>query len=199
MLLRKASLVQLYPRFNFKLIFIDINIPKHKRLIIFEQRVKLNQNTIYMCFCFVESIWKSLKVPCWLSSYLELKCSFCFSFVVNNWQWQWQWHLVVVLKPPTSGHNIVGQQPPTLVDVTYCVQLHTLLLYAVACCLEFLQQFSHHCSQHGRNNSQHSRANSLGSCCLRLHVAWLFRQCFPQKHPSVHPFTILTCNNSLVH
>ena len=32
-----------------------------------------------------------------------------------------------ILKPRVNGHNIVGQQFPTLLDVTCCVRLHTLL------------------------------------------------------------------------
>ena len=36
----------------------------------------------------------------------------------------------------------------------------------------------------------------VASVCTYLDF---FRQCVPQKHLSVHSFTILTCNNSLVH
>ena len=35
---------------------------------------------------------------------------------------------------------------------------------------ELLHPFAHHC-QHARNNSQHCRANNVGSCCVRLHAA----------------------------
>ena len=35
------------------------------------------------------------------------------------------------IKPRANGHNIVGQQLPTLLDVTCCVRLHV-----VACCWE---------------------------------------------------------------
>ena len=38
------------------------------------------------------------------------------------------------LKPRAKGRNIVDQQYPTLLDVTCCVCLHTLL--KVACCLK---------------------------------------------------------------
>jgi len=38
-----------------------------------------------------------------------------------------------------NGRKIVGQQLPTLVDVTYCVRLHTLL-HVVACCWELLRK-----------------------------------------------------------
>ena len=37
-------------------------------------------------------------------------------------------------------------------------------------CLEPLHPFAHHC-QHGCNNCQHSKANNVGSCCVRLRVA----------------------------
>ena len=38
-----------------------------------------------------------------------------------------------------NRHNIVGQQLPTLLDVTCCVRLHTLLLMRVvgSCCAKF--------------------------------------------------------------
>ena len=42
--------------------------------------------------------------------------------------------LIGFLKPHANGRNIVGQQLPTLLDVTCCVRLHTLL-HVVGCCL----------------------------------------------------------------
>ena len=42
--------------------------------------------------------------------------------------------LIGFLKPRANGRNIVGQQLPTLLDVTCCVRLHTLL-HVVGCCL----------------------------------------------------------------
>ena len=44
-----------------------------------------------------------------------------------------------------NGRNIVGQQLPTLLDVTCCVRLY--------------------------NNSQHCWRNNVGICCVRLHAA----------------------------
>jgi len=41
------------------------------------------------------------------------------------------------LKPRTNGRNIVGQQLPTLLDVTCCVRLHTLLHVLGCCCAKF--------------------------------------------------------------
>ena len=38
------------------------------------------------------------------------------------------------VKPRANGPNIVGQQLSTLLDVTCCVRLHTLLHWSVACC-----------------------------------------------------------------
>ena len=40
-------------------------------------------------------------------------------------------------KPHANGRNIVGQQLPTLLDVTCCVRLHTLL-HVGECCWELL-------------------------------------------------------------
>ena len=39
------------------------------------------------------------------------------------------------VKPRANGRNIVGQQLPTLLDVTCCVRLHTLLHVVECCCL----------------------------------------------------------------
>ena len=41
------------------------------------------------------------------------------------------------LKPRANGRNIVDQQLPTLLDVTCCVRLHTLLHVAGCCCAKF--------------------------------------------------------------
>ena len=45
------------------------------------------------------------------------------------------------LRLRANGHNIVGQQLPTLLDVTCCVCLHTLL-HVVGCCCETGHTFS---------------------------------------------------------
>ena len=44
---------------------------------------------------------------------------------------------LVLIKPRTNGRNIVGQQLPTLLDVTCCVCLHTLLHFVGCCCAKF--------------------------------------------------------------
>ena len=36
---------------------------------------------------------------------------------------------------------------------------------------ELFRPFAHHC-QHGRSNFQHGWPNNVGSCCVRLHVAF---------------------------
>ena len=41
------------------------------------------------------------------------------------------------LKPRVNGRNIVGQQLPTLVDVTCCVRFHTVLHVVRCCCAQF--------------------------------------------------------------
>ena len=47
--------------------------------------------------------------------------------------------LSVRIKPRANGRNIVGQQLPTLLDVTCCVRLHTLL-HVVGCCCVLLRK-----------------------------------------------------------
>ena len=41
------------------------------------------------------------------------------------------------IKPRANGPNIVGQQLLTLLDVTCCVRLHTLLHVVGCCCVEY--------------------------------------------------------------
>ena len=41
------------------------------------------------------------------------------------------------VKPRANGGNIVGQQLPTLLDVTCCVRLYTLLPVVGCCCAKF--------------------------------------------------------------
>ena len=45
--------------------------------------------------------------------------------------------LVPRVKPRANGGNIVGQQLPTLLDVTCCIRLHTLLHVVGCCCAKF--------------------------------------------------------------
>ena len=47
----------------------------------------------------------------------------------------------VSLKPRANKCNIVGQQLPTLLDVTCCVRLY-ILLHVVGCCWELLCSFA---------------------------------------------------------
>ena len=41
------------------------------------------------------------------------------------------------MKPRANGRNIVGQQLPTLLDVTCCFRLHALLHVVACCCAKF--------------------------------------------------------------
>ena len=63
-----------------------------------------------------------------------------------------------ILKPRANGHNIVGRQLPTLLDVTCCARLH-ILLHVVACCWELLRKVWNRSNFQlrtiGRSNSQH--------------------------------------------
>ena len=45
--------------------------------------------------------------------------------------------IVSLVKPRANGRNIVDQQLPTLLDVTCCVRLHTLLHVVGCCCAKF--------------------------------------------------------------
>ena len=93
------------------------------------------------------------------------------------------------------------QTDATLLDITCCVCLHTLLRVVESCCAKFEtdRTFSHvqtdattpdpglptslgqkcwellrpfaHYCQHGRNNSHYCWPNNVGSCCVRLHIA----------------------------
>ena len=44
-----------------------------------------------------------------------------------------------ILKASANGRNIVGQQLPTLLDITCCIRLHTLL-HVVGCCYVLLRK-----------------------------------------------------------
>ena len=75
-------------------------------------------------------------------------------------------HLEVTsFKPRANGCNIVGQQLPTLLDVTCCVRLHTQCIVG-SCCIRL----------HTTANKQATIpnivcANNVGNCCVRLHAA----------------------------
>ena len=76
-------------------------------------------------------------------------------------------------KPRANRHTIVGQQLPTLLDVTCCVRLHTTANKDATTPKTVgptLLGIEHHC-QKGHNNSQHCWSNIVESCCVLLHVA----------------------------
>ena len=82
---------------------------------------------------------------------------------------------LVLIKPRTNGRNIVGQQLPTLLDVTCCVCLHTLL-HVVGCCCVLSRKVWNR-SNFSANNSQqfllirlHSSSNTVGA--THAHYAW---------------------------
>ena len=72
------------------------------------------------------------------------------------------------------AHKAQRKTDATLLDVTCCVRLHTLLL-VVACCWELLRKVCNRSNVWLRanepNNSQNCWANNVGNCCVRLHVA----------------------------
>ena len=76
------------------------------------------------------------------------------------------------VKPHANGRNIVGQQLPSLLDVTCCVRLYTLLHVVGCCCAksETGQTFSY-------AQTDATTPNNVGSC-------------FPTVlHPFAHGFT----------
>ena len=75
-----------------------------------------------------------------------------------------------IVKPRANGRNIVGQQLPTLLDVTCCVRLHTLLHVVGSCCakLDTGQSFSRLQTD---ATLWLTTLAIVGSCCVRLHVA----------------------------
>ena len=78
------------------------------------------------------------------------------------------------LKPCANGRKVVGQQLPTLLDVTCCVRLHTLL-HVVGCCCVLLPKVWNR-SNFSANNSQHffcsviakAKRNNVGYVCTAL-------------------------------
>ena len=74
------------------------------------------------------------------------------------------------LKHRANGRNIVGQQLPTLLYVTRCVRLYTLLHVVGCCCVLFEtgRAFSYVQCTNGLNHLQQcweSLANSVASVC----------------------------------
>ena len=65
------------------------------------------------------------------------------SFVPINLHscWPREWKRSITVRPRANGRNIVGQQLPTLLDVTCCVRLH-MLLHVVAPSLKPVKHFS---------------------------------------------------------
>ena len=78
------------------------------------------------------------------------------------------------IKPRANGRNIVGQQLPTLLDVTCSIRLQTLL-HVVGCCCLLLHKVWNR-SNFSANNSQHffcsmiaeALRNNVGSVCTAL-------------------------------
>ena len=106
----------------------------------------------------------------------------------------------VCLKPRENGRNIVGQQLPTLLDVTCCVRLHTLL-DVVAQSLKPVKLFSQQLPtfllfRDRRSVAQqcwirlYSSSNIVGA--THAHCAWLTKTygLYP-SHDALHVPTLL--------
>ena len=70
--------------------------------------------------------------------------------------------------PHANGCNIVGQQLPTLLDVTCCVHLHTLLHVVACCCMLLCRVWNQ--SNFSANNSQHFFCSVIAT---HAHYAWI--------------------------
>ena len=75
-------------------------------------------------------------------------------------------------KARSNRRNIAGQQLPTLLDVTCCVRLHTLLQIVGCCCVLLHKVWNQ--SNFSANNSQHffcspDRRSVAQRCWIRLH------------------------------
>ena len=73
-----------------------------------------------------------------------------------------------------KGRNIVGQQLPTLLDVTCCVCLHSLL-HLVACCWELLRKVWNRSNFKLCANGLNSLANNAATVCTKLKNEISFR------------------------
>ena len=100
-----------------------------------------------------------------------------------------EWTKKQSFKPRANGSNSVGQQLPTLFNVTCCVCLYTLL-HVVACCWELLRKVwnrsNFYLRANGRNNSQHCWPTMLGvvaSVCTQLYkVTYLAKRSVKLNH-----------------
>ena len=85
------------------------------------------------------------------------------------------------LKPHANGHNIVGQQPATLLGPTCCVHLHgttTMLVLLGTCCLQFETGQTFRPMQTDPtllvNITQHCWAQHVASVCMEPQQCWYF-------------------------
>ena len=107
-----------------------------------------------------------------LISYLYIQVSYTITCYQNKQSTLYRHQIVPVnrgkyllhrVKPRVNGHNIVGQQLSTLLDVTCCVCLHILLHVVGTCCTMFenSQTFSY----------MQMDATLLDvTCCVCLHI-----------------------------
>ena len=141
---------------------LDLSVCFQQCFFIIQRRVilKKNRDSISVRYTDACCFWlKSLGIHCLY--YTQL----CVCFYLK----------LVLIKPRTNGHNIVGQQLPTLLDVTCCVRLHSLL-HVVGCCCVLLRKVWNR-SNFSANNSQqfllirlHSSSNTVGA--THTHYAW---------------------------
>ena len=125
----------------------SITISKH--FIVYEISHSLNERHkgevfLWQFFPSVHAKRTSQQLPTFLSSFVGTVCT----------------ALPILLGPPTRITDGLQSLMGCILPTMHCRSRY---------CWEFFRPFSHHC-QHGGNNSQHSRANSVVSCCFRLHV-----------------------------
>ena len=108
------------------------------------KRTSQRRSFLWQFFPSVHAKRTSQQLPTFLSSFGGTVCT----------------ALPILLGPPTRITDGLQSLMGCILPTMHCRSRY---------CWEFFRPFSHH-FQHGRNSSQHSRANSVVSCCFRLHV-----------------------------
>ena len=99
----------------------------------------------------------------------------------------------ITIKPRTNGRKIVGQQLPTLLDVTCCVLLHTLL-HVVACFCMLLRKvwnqsnfFCWHFEQFIFMSQMYSLGGEASGTSIAGLILWADTACRSLKKVGVTP------------
>ena len=149
-----------------------------KTLTGLKPRAKGRNNSQHCCAYNVACRWVRVAVVC--KRLQQLSTTQQHATGCTNGRNMYHPTMLRVVKLRANERKIVGQQLSTLLHVTCCVRLHTLLrvLGVVAQSLIPVKVLAackrrHHCwlirvRANGRNNFQHCCANNVGSCCVRF-------------------------------